>query len=288
MEKDGTFTNTERRIQRLYKVFEPLDGCRADWMIIRDVANALAAGWKYEHPSEIMDEIASLTPLFAGVSYTRLEGYNSLQWPVAADGTDQPLLYKEKFAFPDGKARLYPVAWSETTDQPDAEYDLHLNNGRLLEHFHEGNLTYRTEGIRQKTPDVFVEVSPELAELRGIQSGSWVQLISRYGQVRVRALVTDRVNGNELYMPMNSADIAVNRLTGSHTDPVTHTPAYKESSVRLKVLGERGESPLPRFNFRFGHPTPQQGVEVERKWKRNDYQLPGNELVQIQMSAKKE
>jgi formate dehydrogenase major subunit len=288
MEKDGTFTNTERRIQRLYKVFEPLDGCRADWMIIRDVANALAAGWKYEHPSEIMDEIASLTPLFAGVSYTRLEGYNSLQWPVAADGTDQPLLYKEKFAFPDGKARLYPVAWSETTDQPDAEYDLHLNNGRLLEHFHEGNLTYRTEGIRQKTPDVFVEVSPELAELRGIQSGSWVQLISRYGQVRVRALVTDRVNGNELYMPMNSADIAVNRLTGSHIDPVTHTPAYKESSVRLKVLGERGESPLPRFNFRFGHPTPQQGVEVERKWKRNDYQIPGNELVQIQMSAKKE
>jgi formate dehydrogenase major subunit len=287
MEKDGTFTSTERRIQRLYKVFEPLDGCRPDWVILRDVANALGARWKYDHPSEIMDEIASLTPLFAGVNYNRLEGYRSLQWPVAADGKDQSLLFKEKFGFPDGKARLYPVSWTHPVDEPDSEYDLHLNNGRLLEHFHEGNLTYRTEGIRQKTPDVFVEVSPELAEEREIQSGSWVQLISRYGQVRVRALVTDRVSGNELYMPMNSVESAVNRLTGSHTDPVTHTPAYKESSVRLKVLGT-GESPLPRSNFRFGHPTPQQGVEVERKWKRNDYRMPGNGLVQIQQTTQKE
>ena len=287
LEKDGTFTSTERRIQRLYQVLEPLDGCRPDWAILRDLANAMGANWKYGHPSEVMDEIASLTPLFAGVSYTRLEGYKSLQWPVAPDGTDQPLLYTNKFAFPDGKARLYPVSWLRPVDEPDDDYDLHLNNGRLLEHFHEGNLTYRTEGIRQKTPNVFVEVSPELAEQRGLQNGSWVQLISRYGQVRVRALVTDRVSGNELYMPMNSAESAVNRLTGSHTDPVTHTPAYKESSVRLKVLGH-GESPLPRFNFRFGHPTPQQGVEVERKWKRNDYRMPGDELVQIHLTAEKE
>ena len=285
LEKDGTFTSTERRIQRLYQVLEPLEGCQPDWMIIRDIANALGAGWQYQHPSEIMDEIAALTPLFAGVSYKRLEGYKSLQWPVAADGTDQPLLYTKQFAFPDGKARLYPISWIGPAETPDAEYDLHLNNGRLLEHFHEGNLTYRTDGIRQKTPDAFVEVSPELAELRGIQNGTWVQLISRYGQVRVRALVTDRVQGNELYMPMNSVDAAVNRLTGSHTDPTTHTPAYKETSVRLKVL-EHGESPLPRINFRFGHPTPQQGVEVERKWKRRDYRMPGNGLVQIQTAEK--
>ncbi len=285
LEKDGTFTSTERRIQRLYQVLEPLEGSRPDWMITRDIANALGAGWRYEHPSEIMEEIAALTPLFAGVSYKRLEGYKSLQWPVAADGTDQPLLYTRQFAFPDGKARLYPVSWIGPAEEPDADYDLHLNNGRLLEHFHEGNLTYRTDGIRQKTPDAFVEVSPELAEVRGIQNGTWVQLISRYGQVRVRALVTDRVQGGELYMPMNSVDIAVNRLTGSHTDPVTHTPAYKETSVRLKVL-EQGESPLPRINFRFGHPTPQQGVEVQRKWKRKDYRMPGNGLVQIQTAEK--
>jgi formate dehydrogenase major subunit len=285
LEKDGTFTSTERRIQRLYQVLEPLEGSRPDWKIIRDVANTLGAGWQYQHPSEIMDEIAALTPLFAGVSYKRLEGYKSLQWPVAADGSDQPLLYTKQFAFSDGKARLYPISWIGPAEKPDAEYDLHLNNGRLLEHFHEGNLTYRTDGIRQKTPDAFVEVSPELAEMRGIQNGTWVHLISRYGRVRVRALVTDRVQGNELYMPMNSVDAAVNRLTGSHTDPTTHTPAYKETSVRLKVL-EHGESPLPRINFRFGHPTPQQGVEVERKWKRRDYRMPGDDLVRIQTAEK--
>jgi len=282
LEKEGTFTSTERRIQRLYEVFEPLEGSRPDWRIIQDVANRLGAKWQYQHPSEIYREIASLTPLFAGVTYERLEGFKSLQWPVAKDGTDQPLLYTKQFAFPDGKARLFPLSQTETTDQPNAEFDLHLNNGRLLEHFHEGNMTYKSEGIREKTPDTFVEVSPELAKERGIQSGTWVQLTSRYGQLRVRALVTDRVQGKELYMPMNSVESPVNRLTSSHTDPVTHTPAYKEASVHLRVLPEVGESPLPRINHRFGHPTPQHGVEVERKWKRADYSLPGNGLVQIQ------
>jgi formate dehydrogenase major subunit len=260
----------------------PAARSRPDWQIIRDVANHLGADWRYRHPSEIMAEIASLTPMFAGVSYERLEGYKSLQWPVAADGSDQPLLYTREFAFPDGKARLFPLSWVEAPDQPDSEFDLHLNNGRLLEHFHEGNLTYRTDGIRQKTPDTFVEVSPELAAARGVQSGTWVQLTSRYGRVRVRALVTDRVHGKEMYMPMNSVESPINRLTSSHTDPVTHTPAYKETSVKMTVLSEIGESPLPRTNSRWGQPTPQDGVEVERKWKRADYRTPGPQLVQIQ------
>jgi formate dehydrogenase major subunit len=281
LEKEGTFTSTERRIQRLYQVLEPLEGSLPDWRIIQDVANHLGAGWNHRHPSEVMDEVASLTPLLAGVSYARLEGYKTLQWPVHPDGTDEPLLYTTRFNFPDGKARLYPLAWIGTTDQPNAEFDLHLNNGRLLEHFHEGNLTYRAPGIREKTPDTFVEVSPALAEERGLQSGTWVRLISRYGQVRVRALVTDRVTGHELYMPMNSTESPVNRLTSSHTDPSTHTPAYKETSVHMDVLPEIGESPLPRINFRFGHSTPQNGVEVERKWKRPDYRIPGTQFLRI-------
>ena len=99
LEKEGTFTSTERRIQRLYQVFEPLEGSRPDWQIVQDIANRLGASWHYQHPSEIMDEIASLTPMFAGVNYERLEGYKSLQWPVAADGTDQPLLYTKAFRF---------------------------------------------------------------------------------------------------------------------------------------------------------------------------------------------
>ncbi|HTL55618.1 MAG TPA: formate dehydrogenase subunit alpha [Candidatus Limnocylindrales bacterium] len=276
LEKEGTFTNTERRIQRIYQVFEPLGGSRPDWQIIQDLANRLGAQWHYRHPSEIYDEIARLTPMFAGVTYQRLEGYKSLQWPVALDGTDQPLLYTKGFNFPDGKARLFPVNYSAPSDPPDEQFDLHLNNGRLLEHFHEGNLTYLTEGIREKTPDTFVEVSPELAASRGIKTGTWVQLVSRYGELRVRALVTDRVRGNELYMPMNSTLTPVNRLTSSHADQVSHTPAYKETSIRLCVLPDPGESPLPLTNHRFGHPTPQRGVEVERKWKRQDYRPPGN------------
>jgi formate dehydrogenase major subunit len=276
LEKEGTFTNTERRVQRLYQVFEPLEDSRPDWRIIQDVANAMGANWTYEHPSEIMREIASLTPLFAGVTYERLEGYRSLQWPVAKDGSDQPLLYTERFATPDGKARLHPVSWSSPKEQPNEEYDLHLNNGNLLEHFHEGNLTYRVEGIKHKTPNVFVEVSEELARERGIQSGSHVELASRHGRVRLRALVTSRVQGKQLFMPMNSRSSAVNRLTGSHTDPVTHTPAYKETAVRMTVLPGVGENPLPRINHRYGHPTPRPGVEVERKWRRKDYSFPGD------------
>jgi formate dehydrogenase major subunit len=284
LEKEGTFTSTERRIQRLYRAMEPLGESRPDWEIIQDIANRLGAGWRYNHPSKIYEEIAPLTPAMAGVTYERLEGYKSLQWPVAADGTDQPLLYTKKFNFPDGKARLFPVPWSEPSSQQDAEYDLHLNNGRLLEHFHEGNMTYRTEGIKANTPCTFVEVSPELATERGIETGSWVQLTSPYGKVKAQAVVTARVHGKELYMPMNSVEEPVNRLTSSYTDKTTHTPAYKETSVHLKLLGKNGENPLPRTNSRFGHPTPQNGVEVERKWKRKDYTQPGNGLVQIKTS----
>ena len=280
LEKDGTFTSTERRIQRIYQVFEPLGESRPDWRIIQDVANRLGAGWKYSHPSEIMAEMASVTPLLAGVSYERLEGFKSLQWPVAADGSDQPQLYTKEFFFPDGKAKLFPLKYSVPTELTDGDFDLHLNNGRLLEHFHEGNMTYQSEGISEKVPDTFVEVSPELASQRGIVSGTWVQLTSRHGKVRVRALVTDRVTNGELYMPMNSSEIPVNRLTSSHTDVVTHTPAYKEAAVNMRVLPEEtGESPLPKTNSRFGHPTPQGGVEVERKWKRADYSTPGSRLT---------
>jgi formate dehydrogenase major subunit len=285
LEKEGTFTSTERRMQRLYRVFEPLGQSRPDWEIIQEIANRLGAEWNYRTPAEVYEEIAPLTPIMAGVTYDRLEGYGSLQWPVAADGRDQPLLYTKQFAFPNGKARLFPLAWTEPTEQPSAEYDLHLNNGRLLEHFHEGNMTYRTEGIREQTPSTFVEVSPELAQERGIESGTSVELVSRYGKVRVKAVVTDRVEGTELYMPMNSVEQPVNRLTSSFTDKETHTPAYKETAVRMNVVSS-GENPLPNTNSRFGHPTPQRGVEVERKWKRPDYHKPGEDLVQIDAKAR--
>jgi formate dehydrogenase major subunit len=178
-----------------------------------------------------------------------------------------------------GKAKFFPIPYTPPTDPIDAEFDLHLNNGRLLEHFHEGNMTYKANGIREKVPDTFVEISPELAKERGVQSGTWVRLFSRYGKLRVRALVTDRVHGKEMYMPMNSSESPINLLTSSNTDMTTHTPAYKETSVRMEVLDDIGDSPLPHVNSRFHHPTPQMGVMVERKWKRIDYEMPKGEPV---------
>jgi formate dehydrogenase major subunit len=284
LEKDGTFTSTERRIQRLYQALPELGDSRADWKITQDIAIRMGAKWNYQHPSEIMNELASLSPLYGGVNYERLEGYKTLQWPVAADGTDQPILYLDGFAFPDKKARLYPVSFHEPTEKPDSEFDLFLNNGRLLEHFHEGNMTYRVDGIREETPERYLEVSEELAKERNIESGRWVRVTSRHGSLVIKVMVTTRVHGKQVYLPLFSRQGPVNILTGSHTDAATNTPAYKETAVKMKVLPEQGTNPLKPLNFRYsGKPTPQTGVEVERKWKRKDYRMPGSEkLVQIQ------
>jgi formate dehydrogenase major subunit len=264
---------------------EPLGESKADWEIIQLIANRMGGKWNYTHPSEIMDEVARLTPLFAGVSYDRLEGFNSLQWPVHADGTDSPLLFTEKFPFPDGKARLYPIEYIPPSEETSTVYDLHLNNGRLLEHFEQGSMTSRTAGIKAITPRNWVEVSPELAAERGITTGRFVQVKSPHGKVRVQVLVSDRVKGKQLYMPLNSIEEPVNRLTSSFTDRDTHTPAFKETAVSMTVLPEQGENPLPRRNFRYGTRTPQPGLEIERKWARADYHLPGtapgDKLVQI-------
>jgi formate dehydrogenase major subunit len=287
-EKEGTFVNTERRIQRLYEVMPPLPGCRPDWAIIQDIANRLGAHWTYTSPSDVMDECAGIAPLFAGVTYARLSGYNSLQWPVNADGTDTPLLYVDKFHFPDGRAKFHPIEWHEPSQVEDSEYDLHLNNGRMLEHFEAGNMTYRIPGIALKAPDTFLEVSPELAKARGLESGRWVKVMSRDGEINLRALVTDRVSGNQVYAPLNSQKQPINTLTSNNVDVVTHTPAYKETPVKIQALPHLDRSPLPRTNHRFHNPTPQSGVEVERKWARPDYRMPGANLVRIQPAARPE
>jgi formate dehydrogenase major subunit len=272
LEKDGTFVNTERRIQRFHKVFDPLGDSKPDWEIFQLVANKMGANWDYKHPSEIMDEAASLAHLFAGVSYERLEGWNSLCWPVDKDGKDSPLLYTDKFGFADGKARLFAVDWTPPFKAGE-DYDLHLNNGRILEHFHEGNMTYRSEGITHKVPSLWLEVSHELAKERNIKDGSLVRLTSPYGIVEVRAVVTDRVKGKELYLPMHSPkdNEAVNYLTSSYHDLVTHTPAYKEMDVKMEVLEADGEPPIPDHNHRYGNRVPQISVRVEEKWHRPDF-----------------
>ncbi|MCY9667327.1 formate dehydrogenase subunit alpha [Paenibacillus alginolyticus] len=271
LEKDGTFTNTERRVQRLYQALPPLGDSKPDWWIVQEIANRMGQNWSYSHPSEIFAEMASLSPIFGEANYEVLEGWNSFLWG-SFDGASTPLLYVDGFNFPDKKARFALSDWVLPAEFPE-EYDLHINNGRMLEHFHEGNMTNKSKGIQSKVPEIFVEVSPELAEERGIKDGSLVRLVSPFGALKLHALVTDRVKTNEIFLPMNSVDkeSAINFLTGPAVDQRTNTPAYKQTKVRLEVLRVDGENPLPRTNPRNKKRHPQNGVEVQRKWDRPGY-----------------
>lgn len=147
----------------------------------------------------------------------------------------------------------------------------------MLEHFHEGNLTYRVAGTEQKISDAFVAVSPAFARERGLEEGDWVRLTSRSGSLKARVVLSDQVRDHELYMPVCSSVERINMLSSSHADPAVDTPAYKELAVRLEKLPERGDSPMPHTNPRNGEPTPRPGVEVERKWDRPDYVFPDHE-----------
>lgn len=271
LEKDGTFTNTERRVQRLYQALPELEAAKPDWWIVQEVAKRLGADWDYSHPGEIFAEMASLTPLFSQADYESLEDWNSFLWG-SPDGSSTELLYVDGFNFDDKKARFALSDWVEPVKYP-AEFDLHINNGRLLEHFHEGNLTDRSTGIHSKIPENFVEVSPELAEARDIRDGSVVRLVSPYGAVKVPVVVTSRVQGNELFLPMHSAnkERAINFLTGPAADQRTNTPAFKQTKVRMEVLQKDGDSPLPKSNHRTKKRHPTRGIEVERKWRRPDH-----------------
>ncbi|WP_374120993.1 formate dehydrogenase subunit alpha [Neobacillus sp. PS2-9] len=271
LEKDGTFTNTERRVQRLYQALQPLGDSKPDWEILTQLAKKMGFDWNYTHPSEIFAEMASLTPFFSQCNYDVLEGWNSFHWG-SLDGSNTPLLFQDGFNFPDKKARFGLFDYVPPMEFPQ-EFDLALDNGRLLEHFHEGNLTQKSEGLNYKFPKVFVEVSPELAEERGVKDGSLVRLVSPYGAIKLPVLVTDRVQGKTVYVPMHSSshESAVNLLTGGAVDVVTHTPAYKQAKVRMEVLEMNGENPLPKYNPRNAIRTPQMGLEIYRKWERGDY-----------------
>jgi formate dehydrogenase major subunit len=271
LEKDGTFTNTERRVQRLYQALEPLGDSKPDWWIFSQIANRMGFDWNYNHPSEIFAEMAALTPFFSQCDYEVLEGWNSFHWG-SPDGRNTPLLYTDGFNFPDKKARLALFEYVPPVEFPD-DFDLTLDNGRLLEQFHEGNLTNKSQGIQYKLPKVFVEISPELAKERGVKDGTLVRLESPYGAIKLNAVVTDRMQGNTVYVPMHSSshENAVNLLTGNAVDVQTNTPAYKQTKVRMEILKREGKIPLPKYNPRNAVRTPLMGVEVFRKWDRADY-----------------
>lgn len=275
VEKEGTFVNTERRIQHFSPAMAPLGDSRPDWQIFTDLAARLGHPWYYPNPGAIMAEAAGIAEIFAGVSYEQLVGWQSQIWPVNANGESTPLLYTEQFHFPDGKARLYPLRWQPPAEQEDAEYNLLLNNGRMLEHFQSTNQTGQGGRFMSLSPNAFVEISPQLAAERGLTEGEWVRISSRRGSMDVPVVITDRVAGNVLFMPIHHGKDGVNTLTGEHHDPDVNTPAYKEVAVNMKRVERRIQpNPLPLHNFRYGQRTPLDHLPVEQKWQQQGYREP--------------
>jgi formate dehydrogenase major subunit len=242
-EKSGTFTNTERRVQRVGKALDPPGEARQDWAILQALANRIDHGgrrWEYANPTEIFDELTDLTPIYAGMSHDRIEREGGIQWPCP-DG-DHPgtrFLYEDGFNFPDGKARFVPADMGEPGEVPDEAYPLTLTTGRLLYHFHTGTLTRRVEAITDHAPESFVEIHPETADALGVVDGELVRVESRRGAIEVRAQVTERPGVGVVFVPMHFAEGAANALTGERYDPTSGIPEYKVASVRIEPLGER-------------------------------------------------
>ena len=245
-EKDGTFTNSERRVQRVRKAVEPRGGSRPDWEIICDLGRRVCRKlglphedqFTYDHPSQIFDEMAGLTPLIAGINYDRLEQEGGIQWPCpAGDHPGTPYLYKD--SFPRGPRALFvpfeqgPVA----AETPNPRFPLILNTGRLLYHWHGGTMTRRVAGLMARSPELQIAISPEDGEKYGVQDGAEVRVSSRRGELTGKALFTDRMRAGEVFIPfVKLSASAANFLTNAAYDPDSKIPEYKVCAVRVEPL----------------------------------------------------
>ena len=242
-EKDGTFTNSERRVQRVRRAIDPPGQAKADWWITCELAKRIArrlgrpvSGFDFRHPSEIFDEMARLWPAIGGLSYSRLES-GGIQWPCpAADHPGTRFLYGE--AFPTGKARFVAVSQGEAAAElPDPDYPFVLNTGRLLYHWHGGTLTRRVQGLLELAPRLQIAVNPADARQLGFGDGGPVRVVSRRGEMTGYAHVTEAVRPGALFVPfVKLADSAANFLTNSAHDPTSKIPEYKVCAVRLERI----------------------------------------------------
>jgi formate dehydrogenase alpha subunit len=247
-EKTGTFTNTERRVQMVREAIEPAGEAWQDWRIIAELAQRILklegraaagshAGWDYHDTAQIMEEIAALTPSYAGVSHTRLEKGEQLQWPVwAADHPGTPIMHVGRFER--GKGKFHAVEHLPPAELPDREYPFILTTGRVLYHWHGGELSRRAKGLLEAYPESLVEISPEDAVRIGLNGDSWVRLISRRGEMVARAVVTDRVAPGVVFANFHfPGQHNTNNLTIGALDPVAKIPEYKVCAVALEAAG---------------------------------------------------
>jgi formate dehydrogenase major subunit len=230
LEKDGTFTNAERRIQRVRKVMTPLNG-KADWEVTQDLARAMGLNWAYDHPSQIMDEVAALTPTFAGVSYERLDQLGSVQWPcneAAPEGT--PIMHMDGFVR--GKGRFILTEYVATDEKVGPRFPLLLTTGRILSQYNVGAQTRRTDNVQWHDEDL-LEIHPQDAEDRGVRDGDLVKLQSRAGAISLHARITDRVAPGVVYTTFHHPETQANVITTDYSDWATNCPEYKVTAVQV-------------------------------------------------------
>jgi formate dehydrogenase alpha subunit len=232
-EKDGTFTNTERRVQRVRKAIEPVGDSRPDWWITCQIARRMGSqGFDFEHPSQIMDEIARLTPSYGGICYRRLDK-GSLQWPCPTqDHPGTPILHTKQFTR--GKGRFIPLEYKPPMELPDDDYPLILTTERSLYHYHTGTLTRRVKGLNILLGEGLVEINPEDASALGIADGEMVKVISRRGEVVAKAKVTEVSPAGVVTMNFHFAESPTNMITNPALDPVAKIPELKVCAVRIE------------------------------------------------------
>jgi formate dehydrogenase major subunit len=247
LEKDGTFTNAERRISRVRKVMPPKTGY-SDWEVTQLLANALGYPMNYSHPSEIMAEIASLTPTFTGVTYEKIDKLGSIQWPCndnSPEGT--PIMHVEKFVR--GKGRFIITKYVATDEKVTQRFPLILTTGRILSQYNVGAQTRRTENSRWHSEDR-LEIHPHDAEERGIREGDWVGIDSRSGQTVLRATITENVQPGVVYTTFHFPESGANVITTDNSDWATNCPEYKVTAVQVMPVTQPSEwqQNYERFN----------------------------------------
>jgi len=231
-EKEGTFSNTERRVQRVRKAIEPIGKSKADWVILSDLLNRLGIDANYSNPSEIMAEISSLTPSYAGITYDRLDQLGSLQWPCPTlEHPGTPYLHKASIAR--GKGLFKGIDYKPSNELPDADYPFVLTTGRVLYHYHTRSMTGRVAGLNKISPESFIEINPVTARNLGIKDGEKVNVSSRRGEISTTAKVVRTIKENVVFMPFHFAEGAANVLTNPALDPISKIPEYKVCAVNI-------------------------------------------------------
>ena len=231
-EKDGTFTNGERRVQRVRKAIEPVAGM-AEWQVLSRLSTLMGYQMHYNHPSEIMDEIAGLVPIYGGISYDRLKE-KGIQWPCPTkDHPGTTTLYTDLFSRPGGLAKFVALDHKGPGEVPDEQYPFVLITGRIREHYNNGSMTRRCAGISEVVPEELLEISPEDADALQITDGGFVTVSSRRGEIRVKAKVTKRSQPGNVFLTFHHRDALTNILTSEYRDPITGTPEYKSCAVRI-------------------------------------------------------